>query len=417
MKVGLGLVVTLALGALLGHLLLRDNGYVLISFQGYVVEMSVPVAIFVLAMAYLALRLLLWLWQAPRRLGEATARARVRWAGRQATRGFIAIAEGRFARGERLLTKGARRSGAPLMNYLAAARLAHMQNDSARRDGWLQLAFEQEPAAADAVLLTQAEMQMDDQAFDQALASLNRVRERNPRHGQALKLLGALHWRRQDWPALLELLPELRSAPLLPIEKLNRWTVDAFVALLSRPDLDETGIGDLWDQVPRALRREPALLRARIGALVRCGALAVAETEIRRILRDDWDPELILLYGELPLPDASQQLKNAETFLKDRPEDPELLLTVGALSFRNQLWGKARSYLETSLAVRPAARTYQALGRLMERIGEKEAAARAYQKGLEMSAVSAARAAPPDQQPALKELPRQNAGQPAAGAA
>jgi HemY protein len=385
MTAGLGIVVALALGALAGHFLLQENGYVLISFQGYVVEMSVPVAIFLLAVAYLALRLVVWIWRAPRRLGEATARARVRWAGRQATRGFIAIAEGRLTRGERLLTKGARRSGAPLMNYLAAARLAHMQNDSARRDGWLQLAFEQEPAATDAVLLTQAEMQMDDQAFDQALVTLTRVREHNPRHGQALKLLGALHWRRKDWPALLELLPELRAAPMLPADKLNRWTVDAFSALLSRPDLDETGVGKLWDEVPKALRREPALLRARISALVRCGALAVAETEIRRSLRDDWDRELILLYGELPLPDASQQLKNAEAFLRERPEDPDLLLAVGRLSFRNQLWGKARSYLETSLAIRPAVAAYQALGQLMERIGEKDAAARAYQKGLEMS--------------------------------
>ncbi len=171
MKMGLAIVITLALGALAGHYLLEDNGYVLISLQGYVVEMSVPVAVFGLLTAYLAVRFMAWLWRVPRELGEATARMRVRWAGRQATRGYIAIAEGKLAQGERLLTRGARRSGAPLMNYLAAARLAHQQNDSARRDGWLRLAFEQEPAAADAVLLAQAEMQMDDQAFDQALAT------------------------------------------------------------------------------------------------------------------------------------------------------------------------------------------------------------------------------------------------------
>jgi HemY protein len=232
-------------------------------------------------------------------------------------------------------------------------------------------------------------MQMDDQAFDQALATLNRVRERNPRHGQVLKLLAALHWRQKDWPALKALLPELRAAPMLPVDKINRWTVDAFSALLGQPDLDESTIGKLWEEVPKGLRREPALLRARIGALVRAGALAVAEAEIRRALRDDWDPALILMYGELPLPDASQQLKSAETFLRERPEDPDLLLAVGRLSFRNQLWGKARSYLETSLAVRPAVETWQALGRLMDKIGEKEAAAKAWQKGLEMARSSA----------------------------
>jgi HemY protein len=407
MRAGSIIVVTMAVGALLGHWLLQDNGYVLLSFRGYVIEMSVPIAAFLLVLAYLTLRLLAWVWRVPRELGEATARARVRWAGRQATRGYIAIAEGKFAHGERLLTRGARRSGAPLMNYLAAARLAHQQNDAARRDGWLRLAYEQEPAAADAVLLAQAEMQMDDQAFDQALVSLGRVREHNPKHGQALKLLAALYWRRKDWRPLVELLPVLRAMPPLPPEKLNRWTMDAFEALLEDASQDEAQLGRIWDDVPKALRREPRLVLARVRALARCGAVTVAEAETRRALRDEWDAGLIRFYGELQLPEIAQHLKNAEAFLKDRPEDPDLLLTVGRLSFRNQLWGKARSYLETSLALRPAAETYEALGQLMERIGDREAAARAYQRGLAMRTRMTANVAG-----VLPDRPPQDSGEP-----
>jgi HemY protein len=373
---------TLALGALAGHYLLEDNGYVLLSFRGYVVEMSVPVALFFLAVVYLAVRVLAWIWRVPRDLGEATARARLRWAGRQTTRGYIAIAEGKLARGERLLTRGARRSDAPLLNYLAAARLAHQQNDAARRDGWLHLALEQEPAAADAVLLAQAEMQMDDQAFDQALATLDRIRQHNPKHGQALRLLAALYWRRQDWRALVDLLPALRAAPPLPPEKLNRWTMEAVAALLADPALDEAGVGRLWDEVPKILRHDPRLVLARARALARCGAVSVAEAEVRRALRAGWDAGLIGFYGELQVPEVAQHLKNAEAFLKERPEDPDLLLAVGRLSFRNQLWGKARSYLETSLAIRPTAETCEALGQLMQRIGDREAATKAFQRGL-----------------------------------
>jgi len=390
MMAGLAIVLTLAFGALAAHYLVQDNGYVLVSFFGYVVEMSVPVALFVLLIAYLVVRLIVWLWRVPRELGEATARARVRWAGRQATRGYIAIAQGKLARGERLLTRGARRSGAPLMNYLAAARLAHQQNDAVRRDGWLRLAYEQEPAAADAVLLAQAEMQMDDQAFDDALITLNRIREHNPRHGQALRLLAALYWRRQDYRALIDLLPSLRAAPPLPPEKLNRWTTEAFGVLLGDPALDEAGIGRIWDEVPKGLRHTPALVHARTAALARCGAVTVAEAEVRRALRDHWDPELIAFYGELQLPDVGRQLKHAEAFLKERPEDPDLLLAVGRLSYRNQLWGKARSYLETSLAIRPTPETCEALGQLMQRIGDKDAAAQAFQRGLALRTAATA---------------------------
>jgi HemY protein len=394
MKGGLAIALALALGALAGHFLLQDNGYVLVSFQGYVAEMSVPVALALLVLAYLAVRLVSWLWRVPRQLGEATARARVRWAGRQATRGYIAIAAGKLDQGERLLTRGARRSGAPLMNYLAAARLAHQRNDPDRRDGWLRMAYEQEPAAADAVLLAQAEMQMDDQAFDQALATLNRIREHNPKHGQALRLLAALYWRRQDWRALLGLLPALRAMPPLPPAKLNRWTTDAFEALLADPALDEPGLDRLWDEVPKLLRSEPRLVLARARTLARCGAVATAEAEVRRALRERWDASLIRLYGELPVPEAAQQLKNAEAFLRERPEDPDLLLCVGRLSFRNQLWGKARSYLETSLSIRPTPEGCAALGQLLDRIGDREAAARAYQRGLALSTAGPKAAAP-----------------------
>lgn len=384
MRVGFLVVLALAAGAVAGHYFLEENGYVLVSLRGWVVEMSVPVALFLLALAYLAVRLVAWLWRVPRELGEATARARVRWGGRQATRGYIAIAEGKLAQGERLLTRGARRSGAPLMNYLAAARLAHQQNDAGRRDSWLKLAYEQEPAAADAVLLAQAEMQMDDQAFDQALATLQRVREHNPKHGQALKLLAALHWRRQDWRALADLLPALRAVPPLPPAKLNRWTVDAYAALLADPALDRPAVERLWDEVPKALRRDPRLVLERCRALARLGDATAAEAEVRKALRDQWDAGLIRLYGELTLPELPQQLKNAEAFLRERPEDPDLLLTVGRLSYRNQLWGKARSYLETSLSIRPTAETCEALGQLLQRIGDRDGAARAFQRGLSL---------------------------------
>ena len=131
-----------------------------------------------------------------------------------------------------------------------------------------------------------------------------RIREHNPKHGQALKLLAALYWRRQDWRALVDLLPTLRAVPPLPPEKLNRWTADAFEALLADPALDETAHG-------RALGRgaEDPAPRAAPGAGPRPGA-----RPLRR--RSRWPrprcaarcaisgmPGLIRLYGELQLPE------------------------------------------------------------------------------------------------------------------
>jgi HemY protein len=389
MKVGLVIVLALIVGTLAAQLLLADNGYVLINFRGYVIETSVPILALLLVLGYLGVRLLVQVWRAPQRLGEAWARARINYAGRQATKGYIALAEGRLARGERLLTRGARRSETPLLNYLAAARAAQMQGDRARRDGWLRMACEQEPAAKDAVLLTQAELQLEDGQYAEALASLNRVRERHPTHAQALKLLGELHYRRREWEPLAELLPLLRRRGNVAADMLDEWSVDAYGNIMNSVRLDRTALDRVWEDVPRHLRREPRLTLTRAKALIACGAIEDAEAEIRRTLKDDWSEALVDLYGELPAPDPAAHLKRIEAWLKERPDDPALLLAAGRASVRHQLWGKARSYLEASLAIRPAPETYRALGQLMARVGEAQSASRAYERGLAMTAVGA----------------------------
>jgi len=388
MKVGLVIVLALIVGALAAHLVLPDNGYVLINFRGYVVETSVPILALVLVLIYLALRLLVQVWRAPRRLGEAWAKARLNYAGRQATRGYIALAEGRLARGERLLTRGARRSETPLLNYLAAARAAQMQGDRDRRDSWLRMACEQEPAAEDAVLLTQAELQLEDGQYAEALVSLNRVRDRHPTHAQALKLLGELHYRRREWQLLAELLPLLRGRGNVPADKLDEWSVDTYGNIMTTVRLDRAALDQVWEDIPRHLRREPRLTLTRAKALIACGSVEDAEVEIRRTLKEDWSEALIDLYGELAAVDPAAHLKRIESWLRERPGDPALLLAAGRASVRHQLWGKARSYLESSLAIRPAPEAYRALGQLMARVGEAQSASRAYERGLAMTATA-----------------------------
>jgi HemY protein len=407
MSYGAWIIGALLAGALAAHVLLPDNGYVLLSFQGYVAEMSVPVLAFCLVAAYAAVRLVVGLWRAPRRLGEGWARTRARYAGIQATRGYIALAEGRLAQGERLLTRDARRSESPLLNYLAAARAAQMQGDRQRRDTWLQMASDQEPAATDAVLLTQAELQIEDGQYDEALASLNRVRQRHPQHAQALKLLGELHYLRQDWQPLAELLPLLRRRGNVPADMLDRWTVDACASILAALPPGDDAAERAWDEVPRDLRGNPRLAAIRARTRVARGDPEGAEEDLRRAIPEAWEPALIDLYGQLRLADPALQLKRIEGWLRERPEDPHLLLAAGRACFRHQLWGKSRSYLETSLAIQPAAATCLALGQLLTRIGEPQAATRAYERGLALSVEPApvARARPAPALPAMATPP------------
>jgi HemY protein len=77
-----------------------------------------------------------------------------------------------------------------------------------------------------------------------------------------------------------------------------------------------------------------------------------------------------------------RQLRRAEGWLAAHGDDADLLLTAAKLCLRNELWGKARSYLETVLSIRPTPAAYQEYGRLLTQLGEGDAAAQAYRAGL-----------------------------------
>jgi HemY protein len=184
-KFGVIVVVVLFASAFGAHFLLADPGYVVINFRGYVIEMSVPVLAGFAFAFVLAVWLIRKLIVAPRRLGEAAGRYRSARSGQKLTKGMIAVAEGNFSRGEKMLGRAAlgraaSTSDSPLFNYLQAARAAHLQGRDDRRDEWLRLAYEEIPEAANAILLTQAEFQIDRGENEQALASSSRIGLRLP---------------------------------------------------------------------------------------------------------------------------------------------------------------------------------------------------------------------------------------------
>ena len=385
MKFGIIVVLVLFASAFAAHFLLADPGYVAINFRGYVIEMTVPV------LAGLAVALVLFVWLvrkiiiAPRRLGEAAGRYRSARSGQKLTKGLIAVAEGDLARGERLLGRAASTSDSPLFNYLQAARAAHLQGRDERRDEWLRLAYKEAPEAANAVLLTQAEFQMDRGHYEQALATLRQLEEDTKDHAQALALMGRLYYRLEDWKSLAGILPRLGKNSQLKPGTLDKWTTRVHQqALDTAADVDV--LDHAWKQVPRKLRADVTLLEAYYSGLMRAGLHDRAEKELAAALKVEWRAPLVRLFGLVEATDTTKQLKKAEGWLRNRGEDPDLLLAAARLCLRNELWGKARSYLETVISLRPTPEAYQEYGALLTRMGEADAAADAYRDGLGMVA-------------------------------
>ena len=393
MKFSLIVVIATLVFAFAAHFLLQDPGYVAINFRGYLVEMSVPVLVGIAVMLVVAVWTIRKIIIAPRLIGEAAGRYRAGRAGQKLTRGIIEVAEGNFARGEKLLARAAGTSDAPLLNYLQAARAAHLQGKDERRDEWLKLAYEHTPAATNAVLLTQAELQLDREQYEQALATLRRIEENSRDHSYALGLIGKLYYRLEDWDNLAKLLPRLKAQGRITSDTIRTWTIRVHREHIERAE-DGDAVQEAWKNVPRNLRSDLELLNAYFSGLIRTGRHEQAEKELASALKKEWRGQLVRLFGLIEGADASKQLKRAEGWLAAHPEDPDLLLTAARLCLRNELWGKARSYLETVISLRPTPEAYQEYGRLLTRLGEGDAAADAFREGLGLVAGPAKTAIP-----------------------
>lgn len=387
MKRLLWLLVLLVVGAgiyLLSLAVEADRGYVLFAYKGFRYQSGLwaflALVVALVALYYLikaVLRLLL----SSTRLANPWSRLHRNRRARQASeQGLLDLAEGRWARALRQLSRAAEVDSQPLMYYLGAARAANKLGQHEQSDALLERALQQQPQAELAIALTHAQLQLERGQSDAALDTLQVMHERHPSHHQVLRRLQQLYQQRQHWSALLGLLPKLRKEKALPAAELDELERQVWRGRLV--DLGEQGLSEgetalqpltqAWNQLSSALRHEPELIAAYVEQLRRLGAQEEAEQVLRSALKRSYDSRLARFYGVLRGSDPARQLDNAEGWLKQHPDDPALQLTLGRLCLQNQLWGKARDYFESSLRLERHPETCAELARLLAQLGELE---------------------------------------------
>lgn len=391
----LAILLTLLLAALLVSAMTYDPGYILITYGLYTVETTVWVGVAIL-LAWLVLSYLLaaLLQRAAGRSGAFGRRRRQRQQQRaqaDAARGLTALAEGHPTDARKWLLRAADRSAQPLVPLLLAARATAAGGRLDEAVALTQRARQAEPTAEAAALLEEAALALAADRLDLAGAALQRLREQGGHQPRLLALQAELYERRADWEALGALLPELRREQVLPAAALTRLERLTWAGQLrsAAAAADATRLRELWRGLPKGAERDSELLAHYASGLAATGDGAGAAHLLAAQIRRDWDPALITLYGRVD-GDAAKQLANVEQWLAERPTDPVLLLAAGRLAQRNQLWGKARSYLESALVQTPTPVVYAELAQLLAQLGESDASAALYRQGLQ-----AALAAPP----------------------
>jgi HemY protein len=382
-------LVALLLGVGVVALIEADPGYVLLSFGNYTLEASLWVGLLLFALLLLAVYLLvrltyriiggqrsLFSWLGTRKVDKAL---------RLSTRGLISFTEGNWVEARRQLLSGVQNNEAPLINYLLAAQSSAKLHDTDKVPEYLHAAGEAEPTAAVAIEMMHAEMKLQASEYKQALALLTQAKSNVPRHPYVLSLLSQAYQGLNDWDTLLELLPQLRKHKQLSSEAFQRLEKQVHHNRLQRCNADLDRLHAIWKKVPKPLQSDVGIAEIYVRNLIKCEDYDSAERVILHALKQAWQPALVREYGYLKGQNASRQLSQAEKWLKAHPDDPQLLLCLGRLSARNQVWSKSRLYFESSYRVEHSAEICAELGRLLTSFGESEAANAYFREGLLLS--------------------------------
>lgn len=389
MKALIAAILGLSIAVAITLMVIEDNGYVLISYGHWSVEGSLVMLAIALVLSYLAILILSkvigQIFGSPGQLKKWRARKAAERARHALNRGLIELAEGNWSAGEKRLIKYVRDSESPLLNYLAAARAAQLQGAHERRDDYLQLAHEHMPTAELAIGLTQAELQLAHRQYEQSMATLMHLRKIAPNHPYVLKLLKRLYINLGEWPQLARILPELRRQKILSELELYELELSMHQAQIDKLSGQPERLSEYWEGLSKTVQQNAGLTSTYAQHLSRQGRHDQAVILIQRALNHEWNDELVALYGKVLSSQAADQLSQGEKWLRRRPDDAGLNLTLARLCLKQKIWGKGRSYLDAAIKHQPSAEAYRVLGWLHQQQREPEQAMKAYHLSLELS--------------------------------
>ncbi|MDR7088527.1 heme biosynthesis HemY N-terminal domain-containing protein [Cellvibrio fibrivorans] len=375
-------------------LLWRGDGYLLIAYGTKTIEMTLWVAALAAALIYAALwfvrKLMLGSAEMVRRFREIFLFGSVERAQKRAATGMVDYLTGDWLEARKKLVRTLDKVEYPLANYIAAARSSFEMGDEAEADNILDkaltLAHSELPVA-----LTRARLHVQSGRYEKAIEILKPIDIKMPRQAAVLDLMHHIYIAQKNWRALEDMFPVMRKAKvlsnvefealevLLACEKMKAQSEQSKSLLIAErlPALQS-----LWKSFPRSVQKLPAVITAYAQALTENYQDQEAEVIVRKALSNNWYEPLVSLYGRLQVKEIHGQIRTVEGWLKSKPQDPALLLSMGRLMLRNQQWELAREYFQRSLNQQQSLETMVELARLMEKLGDHKKSADYYQQGL-----------------------------------
>ena len=367
----------------------QSTGYVVIVAAPYRIELSLNLLVFLVLAGYFAFyfltRLVATLVAIPARV-RAYREERVRSRLRQSLNdALLAFFQGRYASAEKSAATALTGDETKGVAAIIAARSAHELGRFSEREQFLDQAKSGEPGVDQARLTTLADLLVSQGRHEEALAVLKDLSARDARNLRLLRLKLQAEQATRDWDEVLATTSALVKLGGIGPAEASTARRAAHLGNLSRKALDSQALAAYWKQLPQEMRIDPAVAATAARYHLALGGEAEAQAIIEETLERDWSASLVALYGEAAGADVLPQIQRAEGWLRDHARDPALLLALGKLCMRQELWGKAQSYIEASLALEPTHDGHMTLAALMERIGKPQEAVRHFRRSAELA--------------------------------
>ncbi len=368
-----------------------NQGFVLVVLPPWRLQISlnfaiVALAVFVVAV-YLVIRLLSGTLNMPSRFSRYRAGRKEKRAALATREALRALTEARYSDALREARK-AFNAGGGSEPALLAARAAHARRDDSAYREWMNKASM--AGGRNAVLLTRAELAIADGAWGEAEDALINLRKQDHTSLAAMKLHLALAQGKGEWEVVPGMVKGLLSNRLLAPEEARKLDRKAQIARLQELVADPEAMGNYWRSLEKSAHNDSEFLIAATPVLARAGKGALARRMVERVLDKEWNSTLARLYalcgGEGD--EAREAMSRTESWLRAHPEDAGLLYAAGRHCMTAQLWGKAQSYLEKSLAIETRPEVHLALAELFDATANAEQAHSHYAQAARLSGAS-----------------------------
>ncbi|MBW8457842.1 MAG: heme biosynthesis protein HemY [Thiobacillus sp.] len=361
-----------------------DPGYVVLVYPPWRVEISfisfVLMLVGLVVGGVVLLRLAMLTLNLPGIVREQRARRAARKREENFVGGLKAYTEYRYQDAEQSLGQWQGDDTRVGVARVLAARAAQEMRAVPQRERHLQEAAEH--GAELAAQLFEAEARLDAKDATAALAAIKRAKEIAPQHTALLRLELKARQMTGQWDDVDKLLEALMRGNALEPGVAAQMRRMAYAENLKRRAEDDRGLLEYWKKIPADSKVDPWVARAAARAFMQRGSHDTALDVLEAALNREWHEDLAALYGEVRGSSPARQIEQAEKWLHAHPRDAQLLLTLAQLCSVQELWGKAQSYLEASLAIAPSAEGHIRMAELKTQSGQPGEACRHYQKAL-----------------------------------